>query len=140
MESESPFEWPPLESNPEIFTDYMHSVGLPQDWIVSEVFGLDDDSLSFVPKPVIAVIATFESINDEESRQLGDIQHETGFYMKQSSKLDNACGVIACLHSILNNLDKFTLTEDSLLHKYNTEAIGKTPVERATFLENYKEF
>lgn len=68
MESESPFEWPPLESNPEIFTEYMHSVGLPQDWIVSEVFGLDDDSLSFVPKPVIAVIATFESINDEESR------------------------------------------------------------------------
>jgi hypothetical protein len=23
------FEWPPLESNPEVFSDYMHNVGLP---------------------------------------------------------------------------------------------------------------
>lgn len=49
MEGENPFHWPPLESNPEIFTEYMHSVGLPETWAVQECFGLDDDCLSFVP-------------------------------------------------------------------------------------------
>jgi ubiquitin carboxyl-terminal hydrolase L3 len=104
MEGESPFEWPPLESNPEVFTDYMHTCGLPADWIVAECFGLTEDCLSFVPKPVLAVIATFETVNDPESRQLGSADTEISYYMKQTGKLDNACGVIACLHSILNNL------------------------------------
>lgn len=43
------FEWPPLESNPEVFTDYMHTVGLSKDWIINECFGLDEECLSFVP-------------------------------------------------------------------------------------------
>ena len=62
MEQEAAFEWPPLESNPEVFTDYMHKVGMSKDWQVSEIFGLDEDCLSFVPKPVVSVIATFENL------------------------------------------------------------------------------
>ena len=62
MEQEGAFEWPPLESNPEVFTDYMHGVGMSKDWQVSEIFGLDEDCLSFVPKPVVSVIATFENL------------------------------------------------------------------------------
>ena len=107
MESESPFEWPPLESNPEVFTTYLHSVGLPSDWIVNECFGLDEDCLAFAPKPTIAVIATFESKDSGASKQLGDTETSVPFYMKQTGKLDNACGVIACIHSVFNNLDKF---------------------------------
>jgi ubiquitin carboxyl-terminal hydrolase L3 len=26
------FNWPPLESNPDIFTKYMHEVGLSKEW------------------------------------------------------------------------------------------------------------
>ncbi len=81
MESESPFEWPPLESNPDVFTEYMQSVGLPTDWVITQAFGLDDECLGFVPKPTVAVFATFELL-DKEDRKKGDASIEVPFYMK----------------------------------------------------------
>lgn len=51
------FEWPPLESNPDIFTDYLRKVGLPQEWAINEVYGLDDELLAFVPQPTRKPIA-----------------------------------------------------------------------------------
>ena len=122
MEGESPFEWPPLESNPEVFTDYLHQIGLSPDWIVTQCFGLDDDCLSFVPQPTIAVIATFEATDDAESKQLGSMDVTIPYYMKQTGKLDNACGIIACLHAVLNNLDHVTLQPDSILDKFRLAA------------------
>ena len=43
------FEWPPLESNPEIFTQYMHNTGMSKDWAIGEVFGFDEELLAFLP-------------------------------------------------------------------------------------------
>jgi ubiquitin carboxyl-terminal hydrolase L3 len=31
-EAKEVFNWPPLESNPDIFTKYMHDIGLSKDW------------------------------------------------------------------------------------------------------------
>jgi hypothetical protein len=31
---EAPFEWPPLESNPDVFNEYMWSVGMPNTWCI----------------------------------------------------------------------------------------------------------
>ena len=39
------FEWPALESNPEVLTNYMHKIGLPNDFLFEEVFSLDDESV-----------------------------------------------------------------------------------------------
>lgn len=121
MEQEVDFKWPPLESNPEVFTEYLRNVGLPEDWFISEVFGLDEDCLSFVPKPVIAVIATFENLkkdqHEKEDKPAADVA-EVPYYMKQTSKLDYACGVIACIHSVLNNLDKVQVSDGSVLDRF----------------------
>jgi hypothetical protein len=42
--------------------------------------------------------------------------------MKQTGVLDNACGVIACIHAILNNLgegdNKITLNDGSVLSNF----------------------
>ena len=54
------FKWPPLESNPEVFTKYLHKIGLSEDWAVGEVFGFDEDLLAFIPRPILAVIVAFE--------------------------------------------------------------------------------
>ncbi|ETV84177.1 hypothetical protein H257_03463 [Aphanomyces astaci] len=136
-ETSAEFSWPPLESNPEVFTEYLYQLGLPSDWFVGEVFGLDDDSLGFVPRPVVAVIVTFESLKKETDAVAAA---KADFFMKQSPKLDYACGVIACIHSVLNSLDSITLVENSILEKYYRATKTQSPADRATTLENMTEF
>jgi hypothetical protein len=67
---------------------------------------------------VIAVIATYEETGTKEDRKLGNLETVARYYMKQTKKLDNACGLIACLHGIYNNLDKIELIPESILDRY----------------------
>ena len=50
------FSWPPLESNPEVFTNYLQSIGLPQTFSIGEVFGFDEELLAFIPQPVLGIM------------------------------------------------------------------------------------
>lgn len=137
------FEWPPLESNPDIFTDYLRKVGLPQEWGINEVYGLDDELLAFVPQPTIGVIVAFQRRNRAANVALGEEANaDTEYYMKQTRKLDNACGIVASIHAILNNVENknIKLDKDSVLGKYAAKAKKLSPAERATLLENSNEF
>ena len=60
--------------------------------------------------------------------------------MKQTGTLDNACGIIACIHSVLNNLERIQLNPGSLLDRFNKETADMTPSEKAVYLENFTEF
>ena len=65
MDAEAPeqvFAWPPLESDPEIFTKYLHNIGLDGAWQIGECFGLDPDCLGFVPNPCVAMIVNSERL------------------------------------------------------------------------------
>mmetsp|Transcript_9347 Transcript_9347/g.7120 ORF Transcript_9347/g.7120 Transcript_9347/m.7120 type:complete len:152 (+) Transcript_9347:132-587(+) len=62
------------------------------------------------------------------------------FYMKQTGTLDNACGIIACLHAIFNNLGLVGIIPDSILDKFYLKAVGQTPEERAATLEVMEDF
>ena len=59
--------------------------------------------------------------------------------MKQTGVLDNACGVIACIHAILNNIgdgdNKIKLEENSVLEQMRTATAEQSPEERAASLE-----
>ena len=137
----STFHWPPLESNPEIFEQYMHELGLPETWGFSELFGFDEDLLAFVPQPVVAVIVNFERLlPKEEACAVGSMDTSIQYYMKQTGTLDNACGVIACLHAIFNNMEMICLEEDKTLANYWKGVQGKTPEERASILEGFTSF
>jgi len=61
-----------------------------------------------------------ERLKKEEDKALGSADNNglVNYYMKQSGTLDNACGIIACLHAALNNLDKIELNNDSILGKF----------------------
>ena len=60
--------------------------------------------------------------------------------MKQTKTLDNACGIIACLHAIFNNQDKVPVEADSILGKYFQDVQNMSPEERATALESNEGF
>ena len=85
----------------------MQKIGLPESWAIGEVFGFDEDLLAFLPQPVIGVIVNIERLKKEEDKAKGSADDHSAvpFYMKQSGTLDNACGIIACLHASLNNLE-----------------------------------
>ena len=139
-----PFNWPPLESNPEIFAQYMHSLGLPAKWTFGEIYGFEEDLLAFIPTPCIAVIINAEFLKKQEDRQRGDLTVANEYYMKQTNVLDNACGVIACIHAVLNNLgdadNKITLADGGVLSNFLTQAKSLSPAERAATLEGFTEF
>ena len=111
------------------------------DWNFSEIFGLDDDLLMMVPQPCVGVIATLERLDrDDDKPGAGDDSSVVPYYMKQTGSLDNACGIIACIHTILNHRDQVTVPSDSILGRFASEGESKTPAERATFLEGFTEF
>jgi ubiquitin carboxyl-terminal hydrolase L3 len=39
------FNWPPLESNPEVFSEYLLKIGMNESWGISEVYGFDEELL-----------------------------------------------------------------------------------------------
>ena len=82
----------------------MHQLGLPANWSFGEIYGFEEDLLGFIPTPVLAVIINAEILNKPVDRVKGDLAVANEFYMDQTEVLDNACGVIACIHAILNNL------------------------------------
>jgi len=138
------FRWPPLESNPEIIEEYMHQLGLPGIWGFSELYGFDEDLLAFVPQPVVAVILNSERLGEkkETTTTTTDVDPSSivSYYMKQTPILDNACGVIACLHAIFNNMELITLQEGKTLSNYLNKVLDKTPQERALILEESTDF
>ena len=81
-----------------------------------------------------------EKTRDDEKPGSGDDSEIVPFYMKQTGTLDNACGIIACLHAIMNHQGEIPLTDGSILDKFAKETKRMTPAERAKYLEEFKEF
>jgi ubiquitin carboxyl-terminal hydrolase L3 len=95
----------PLESNPEVFTQFGRKLGLSPLLSFTDIYSLDDpDLLSFLPRPMQAVILLFpvtteyESFKDAEPVEKPDMREVV--WMKQIVK--NACGLYALLHALLN--------------------------------------
>jgi ubiquitin carboxyl-terminal hydrolase L3 len=131
------FEWPALEGNPEIFTEYMRQTGMSSSWAFGEVFGFDEELLAFLPSPIMAVIANVERIEKLGDKSRGDPAIDMPFYMKQTDKLDNACGIIACLHALYNNPAVVSdLADGSILANHLTSVLGLSPEARAAALES----
>ena len=141
-EVEKKFHWPPLESNPEIMTEYLHKIGLSPSFGIGEVYGFDEDLLAFLPQPIYGIIVAFERLNRNNDITKGDKDNVgfVDFYMDQSGTLDNACGIIACIHAILNNKSSVDIVPDSVLDKFAKENENKTPAERCKSLEENNGF
>jgi ubiquitin carboxyl-terminal hydrolase L3 len=131
-----------LESNPEVLNSWANAAGLVQSQTQFEdVYGLDAELLEMVPKPVKAIVLLFpisetlENKRKEEDAKLAQGEQPdidpTVVWIKQT--IPNACGTIGLLHALLNS--NVTFIPDSPLAQFVEECQGKTPEERAKFLE-----
>uniref|UniRef100_A0A0M3HH69 Ubiquitin carboxyl-terminal hydrolase n=1 Tax=Ascaris lumbricoides TaxID=6252 RepID=A0A0M3HH69_ASCLU len=109
-------QWLPLESNPEVITNFMHKMGVEKGVECVDVLGFDDDLLALLPHPCYALILCFPNykkvdelmgpIYEKQIAEGGKVP-ENIFFMKQ--KISNACGTFALIHCLANNRDKINL-------------------------------
>ncbi|XP_046410689.1 ubiquitin carboxyl-terminal hydrolase isozyme L3 [Neodiprion fabricii] len=132
--------WVPLESNPEVMTKFLHKLGVPKNWGIVDVYGVDPDLLAVIPRPVLALILLYPITdksdrfkNDREAKLKEDGQKisEDIYYMKQC--VSNACGTVALIHGVANNSDKIQL-EDGQLKSFLDSTKGLSPLERGELL------
>ncbi|XP_061485991.1 ubiquitin carboxyl-terminal hydrolase isozyme L3 isoform X2 [Rhineura floridana] len=133
--------WLPLEANP----DFLRQLGIHPSWQFVDVYGMDPELLSMVPRPVCAVLLLFpvtekyETFRTEEEAKIkaqGQEVKPSVYFMKQT--ISNACGTIGLIHAIANNRDKINFEVDSSLKKFLDDSVPMTPEERAKYLETYE--
>lgn len=117
----------------------------------ADVWGLDSDSIAFIPRPVAALILCFPITEevalflmkyDESSKlqqagieKIGSQIPSSLFYMRQT--IPNACGTIAVIHALANNTDK--LQASGTFKQILQETSNLDPYKRAIYLEKMVE-
>lgn len=51
--------WIPLESNPDVLNQYTSKLKVNSQLLFQDVWGLDAEVLSFIPKPIAAFVLLF---------------------------------------------------------------------------------
>ncbi|KAI5701530.1 hypothetical protein M8J76_000551 [Diaphorina citri] len=133
--------WIPLESNPDVMNQFLVALGVPSKWQIVDVYGTDPDMLAIVPQPVLALIMLFPCTDkyeehckeqEKEIEEKGQTISSELFFMKQF--VHNACGTIALIHSVANNLNNVKL-EDGKLKSFLDEAKDLSPERRGKLLD-----
>jgi ubiquitin carboxyl-terminal hydrolase L3 len=141
MEPKVTFEWPPLESDPNIFNKYFTEIGLPALFSFGELLSLDYKELQVIDPPVYGVIAAIKRPKGRYCLEENVIDYkQVPFYMKQEGSLDNACGLIAALHVIGNNLESMHVDNSSILGEFYSTSKTLSDEERCKLLENSNSF
>lgn len=95
----------PLESNPDVFTAFAHKLGLSPLLSFCDIYSLNDpDLLSFLPRPIEAVVLLFpitEAYEDFKNKE-ESLKPENNRVVWLKQVVKNACGLYALLHALLN--------------------------------------
>jgi ubiquitin carboxyl-terminal hydrolase L3 len=138
----------PLESNPEVFNELIHGMGVKDRVGFHDVYSLDEELLAFVPRPVYALILTFPisetyekyrqqqdaNIADDYYAEISGSDQETALWFKQTIR--NACGTMAILHTLANGLPESDLTPGSPIDKLLKDTRRLNVKDRAVYLEH----
>ncbi|XP_071705940.1 ubiquitin carboxyl-terminal hydrolase 3-like [Rutidosis leptorrhynchoides] len=137
-------KWLPLEANPDVMNQFLCGLGLPPNEAeCNDVYGLDEELLEMVPKPVLAVLFLYPITPESEEERLKQDSiikqnsYDGVYFMKQT--VGNACGTIGLLHAIGNIKSEIKLVEDSFLDRFYKSTASMDPMERALYLENDRE-
>ncbi|KAL9039953.1 MAG: hypothetical protein Q9214_004671 [Letrouitia sp. 1 TL-2023] len=135
----------PLESNPALFTELIHQLGVSPDVEFQDVFSIDDPTLlSFTPRPVLALVLVFPT-SDVYEKQKAAEEAAAGEYsgygdgedvMWYKQTINNACGLYGILHAVSNGEAKAAVKPGSTLADLLDASVPLSPSERANLLEN----
>ncbi|KAF4109016.1 ubiquitin carboxyl-terminal hydrolase isozyme L3 isoform X1 [Onychostoma macrolepis] len=134
--------WLPLEANPEVMNQFLRQLGLVPTWQFGDVYGLEAEVLSLVPRPVCAVLLLFpitekyETFRQEEEAKIKAQGQEVSsdvYFMKQT--IGNACGTIGLIHAVANNQRHLEFEPNSPLKAFLLQSAKMSPQEKAAFLE-----
>ncbi|CAJ1341564.1 unnamed protein product [Effrenium voratum] len=140
--------WLALESNPDVFTDFSHKIGLARGWRFCDVLGLDPELLQLVPQPVLGAVLLFPcSERIYAARKQQDAALRSGgsflgasaskesdlFFLKQVVGFGNACGTVACLHAVSNFRTWVSLC-DGALETFVQHQMAASPEQRGEAL------
>lgn len=131
--------WLPLESNPEVMNKYLRQLGVKKDWEFVDVFTFDQEMLSLIPRPVVAVLLLFPLSEQSQGTAIGkEVEAPEVYFIKQS--IGNACGTIGLIHALLNNADQLGFDKEKHLSKFLGDTKNLTPQERGKLLESDSAF
>lgn len=132
--------WLPIESNPEVMNSFLAKLGVPAEWEINDVYGLDEGLLAMLPRPVLALMLLFpitekyyEFQKEQEAKISSQSVSSKLFYMKQT--ISNACGTVALMHSVANNVGEAITLKDGPLKTFLEVTKDMSPEERAEKLE-----
>lgn len=126
--------WHALESDPELWSDYIEKLGVDVDSLdFIEIYSLDDPPAEEIYSFIFLYPDTGSSSNSNVSEPLVGDKLWT---IKQIDELDSCCCLIALLHAIGNNLDKVILKPNSPLDEFFKKTKTMTADERALVLLN----
>ena len=126
---------------------FAYRLGLPDTWAFNDVWSLDEESLQFIPRPVVAVVFLFpvteryEKFRKEEQERIqrqGQLVPPKELYFVRQT-IPNACGTIGLIHSLSNNADILGVSESGFIAKLLNETSTQTADDRALFLESSHE-
>ncbi|ANB14857.1 Yuh1p [Sugiyamaella lignohabitans] len=142
----------PLECNPEVFDELIHSLGVTTALSFHDVYVIDDpDMLAMIPRPVYALLLvfpvsdTYEEYRHDSDKDLADDYYnsvsgtdkEQAVWFKQT--IGNACGTMALLHALANGIPAGMIEPGSTIDILIKESIPLNTVERVKLLENSTE-
>mmetsp|Transcript_9682 Transcript_9682/g.28064 ORF Transcript_9682/g.28064 Transcript_9682/m.28064 type:complete len:340 (+) Transcript_9682:38-1057(+) len=135
-------KWPSMLSEPNIFEEYTHELGLLNpNWKFYDVLGPSDDMKQFIPgfKPEsVRAVILCTPMQKEPGSGSGSEDHisKVKYFMKQPHILGCACGLIAIFHSIFNNMqgDADELKLSGHLKKFWSKTKDQSPEQRAESL------
>ncbi len=98
----------PIESNPDIFTQLIHKLGVSTTLVFQDVLTIDRPQL--LPHPAFALILVFPTSDAYETQKAkeestsqdyeGSGEGEDVIWFKQT--INNACGLYSIVHSVSN--------------------------------------
>ena len=122
-----------MESDPESLNIVARKLGMSEEWSFFDIYGLDEDMLSMIPQPCLSVVLLFPSAKKTENK--GDPEDSVPFYLTQISDLGNACGTIAVIHTLANNLENLGIKEGAVYDYVNKNKSGSA-LERGESLNS----